>query len=480
MKDMVLIMSDQHGWDYTGFADERIDTPGLKKIAEEGLMFERCYCNSPLCVPSRMSFLSGKLPSQLGVFNNDAALGGDMPTIAHEMGRLGYQTVLAGRMHFKGEDQKHGFDERYCGDITSQFWGTGGKKRLDFGVYAGTTNRINCLNAVGGGISPVMLYDEMVFQSAMGFLEDWGKKKENGKPLFLVIGFYGPHFPFTCRNEDYLKYQSRFSIEECEKEARLPSLSAYNEFLQECAPEHMRNCKAAYCGLVEQLDRYVGELYNKIQAVEAGREYLFLYTSDHGEQLGKRKLFGKQTMYEAAVRIPLLAAGTGIAPGISKEPAGLLDVSRTLLEETGRNGNYSWHQGNKLDFSGSRNEKSRLVRIQQMVGSDDSPQLIEAVVLGQYKIVKSGNETIYLYDLQEDPDEEHDLSLTREGLLKKLMKQIEESGGFLSKHEVKYLSDREREARDGQRRLKAWGQAKEPEEWATMKIDKNTLINPRE
>lgn len=54
MKDMVLIMSDQHGWDYTGFADERIETPGLKKVAEEGLLFERCYCNSPLCVPSRM------------------------------------------------------------------------------------------------------------------------------------------------------------------------------------------------------------------------------------------------------------------------------------------------------------------------------------------------------------------------------------------------------------------------------------------
>lgn len=234
-----------------------------------------------------------------------------------------------------------------------------------------------------------------------------------------MIGFYGPHFPFTCRNEDYLKYQSRFTIEECEKEARIPSSSAYHEFQQECAPEHMRNCKAAYCGLVEQLDRYVGELYNKIKTVEAGREYLFLYTSDHGEQLGKRKLFGKQTMYEAAVRIPLLAAGTGIAPGISKEPAGLLDVSRTLLEETGRNENYSWHQGKRLDFSGSRSEKSRLVRIQQMVGSDDSPQFIEAVVLGQYKLVKSGNETICLYDLQEDPDEEHDLSMTREGLLKK-------------------------------------------------------------
>ena len=101
------------------------------RIAGEGLYFERCYCNAPLCVPSRMSFLSGKLPSDLNIFNNDTVLPADVPTIAHALGAAGYHTVLIGRMHFKGDEQKHGFDERLVGDITSQYWGTtGGFRRL--------------------------------------------------------------------------------------------------------------------------------------------------------------------------------------------------------------------------------------------------------------------------------------------------------------------------------------------------------------
>ena len=71
MRDILLVLSEQHGWACTGFADELLDTPNLKRIAQEGCLWERCYCNAPLCVPSRMSFLTGLLPSELGIFNND-------------------------------------------------------------------------------------------------------------------------------------------------------------------------------------------------------------------------------------------------------------------------------------------------------------------------------------------------------------------------------------------------------------------------
>ena len=93
MKDILLVLSDQHGWAYTGFADELLDTPNLKRIAGEGCLWERCYCNAPLCVPSRMSFLTGLLPSELGIFNNDTTLPVDMPTIAHDY----YFPVLGNR-----------------------------------------------------------------------------------------------------------------------------------------------------------------------------------------------------------------------------------------------------------------------------------------------------------------------------------------------------------------------------------------------
>src|SRR5699024_10107743 len=94
-------------------------------------------------------------------------------------------------------------------------------------------------------------------------------------------------------------------------------------------------CRAAYCGLVETLDGYVGQLYDVFCGMEqrAGRQYAFLYTSDHGEQLGKRKIFGKQTLYEDAVRVPFIAAGSGCSSGSGRmeAPLSLLDISKGIM-----------------------------------------------------------------------------------------------------------------------------------------------------
>ena len=244
MKDIMLIMSDQHGGAYTGMEDDRVRTPALMRIAGEGLYFERCYCNAPLCVPSRMSFLSGKLPSDLNIFNNDTVLPADVPTIAHALGAAGYHTVLIGRMHFKGDEQKHGFDERLVGDITSQYWGTGGKERVDFGAYTGTTNRKHCLEAVGGGISPVMAYDREVYECALRYLE-----REHEEPLFLVVGFYSPHFPFVAEPDTYQLYKKQFAGE---VRPAVAPLRFYEDYVMECSEEKAVCCKAAYCGAVEE------------------------------------------------------------------------------------------------------------------------------------------------------------------------------------------------------------------------------------
>ena len=210
-RDILLVMSDQHSWTATGFCDGRLDTPQMERIAAEGSLFESCYCTGPICVPSRMSFLTGKMPSELEIFNNDSALASDVPTIAHDMGALGYHTVLLGRMHFKGDDQNHGFMERRCGDITSQYWGTGGGRREDFGDYRGTTNRKHCLKMAGGGMSPVMYYDRLILEEVLQFLKNW-QKKRNRPPLFLIVGFYSPHFPFVSESELFSKYRERISV----------------------------------------------------------------------------------------------------------------------------------------------------------------------------------------------------------------------------------------------------------------------------
>lgn len=93
-----------------------IKTPNIDALAAKSAVFSSAYCASPLCAPSRSSLVTGQLPSQIGAWDNASPLGCEAPTYAHYLRREGYETVLAGKMHFIGE-QLHGYEERLTSDI---------------------------------------------------------------------------------------------------------------------------------------------------------------------------------------------------------------------------------------------------------------------------------------------------------------------------------------------------------------------------
>lgn len=93
-----------------------IKTPNIDRLAAKSAKFSSAYCASPLCAPSRASLVTGQVPSRVGVWDNASPLGCDAPTYAHYLRREGYETVLAGKMHFIGE-QLHGYEERLTSDI---------------------------------------------------------------------------------------------------------------------------------------------------------------------------------------------------------------------------------------------------------------------------------------------------------------------------------------------------------------------------
>jgi len=94
--------------------DSVIKTPHLDELAKTGVNFASAYCNSPLCAPSRFTMCTGQLPSKIGGYDNASILGPEVPTYAHYLRREGYETALAGKMHFIGPDQLHGFEHRYA------------------------------------------------------------------------------------------------------------------------------------------------------------------------------------------------------------------------------------------------------------------------------------------------------------------------------------------------------------------------------
>src|SRR5215831_18557284 len=111
--NILLVMFDQLSpQSLPAYGHPLVQAPHLQALAEGGVVFDSAYCNSPLCAPSRFSMMAGQLPSRIAAWDNAAEFPSSVPTYAHYLRRLGYRTCLAGKMHFVGPDQLHGFEER--------------------------------------------------------------------------------------------------------------------------------------------------------------------------------------------------------------------------------------------------------------------------------------------------------------------------------------------------------------------------------
>ena len=116
--NVLFVMADQlSARTLPAYGNPVVDAPNLAALAREGVVFESAYCNSPLCAPSRASLLTGQLVSALGAYDNAAEWPASVPTVAHYLRASGYFTCLAGKMHFLGPDQLHGFEERITTDV---------------------------------------------------------------------------------------------------------------------------------------------------------------------------------------------------------------------------------------------------------------------------------------------------------------------------------------------------------------------------
>ena len=109
--NILLVMADQLAAAHLpAYGNAAVQAPRLTELARDGVVFESAYCASPLCAPSRFSLLAGRRPSSIAAYDNAAELPAGTPTIAHVLRAAGYETTLAGKMHFVGPDQLHGFE----------------------------------------------------------------------------------------------------------------------------------------------------------------------------------------------------------------------------------------------------------------------------------------------------------------------------------------------------------------------------------
>jgi choline-sulfatase len=339
--NFVVIISDQHSPHFLGCTgNSLVRTPHLDALAARGTVFDATYCGAPLCVPSRMTFMTGRHCSDIGVWTNGCMLPSDIPTFAHGLGAAGYETVLGGRMHFVGPDQRHGFEKRIIGDVLSPLPGGPGP---DLGhIPTGTTGQTHrAVEIAGPGRTAYQAFDVDVTDTCRRFLEERDGGDEE-RPFCLVVGYVLPHCPFICPKELYEEYLKKIDVPQLPGgylEQLHPALRLWREVrgVDGLNEEQIRSARAAYYGLVTFMDEQIGRLLKTLTDSSFGEETVVVYTSDHGEMAGEHGMWWKSSFYEGSARVPAIWSW----PGRVREGArvgavnSLLDIGPTLLDLAG-------------------------------------------------------------------------------------------------------------------------------------------------
>ena len=177
-----------------------VRAPHISQLAQDSVVFDSAYTKSPLCAPARASMLAGRYTPSIGAWDNGAPLASDQPTMAHHLRTLGYSATLAGKMHFIGADQLHGYETRLTTDIYP----------ADFAWTANWSRPPTEPNPAGVSMRPVleagpclrnmqMDYDEEVQFQAKQWLWDRARQRNNTKPFFLTVSYTPPH-PLPARS----------------------------------------------------------------------------------------------------------------------------------------------------------------------------------------------------------------------------------------------------------------------------------------
>ncbi len=319
-----------------------VKAPRLDALAAAGAVFENAYCNSPLCAPSRFSMLTARLPSTIGAYDNAAEFPADRPTFVHELRRAGYRTALAGKMHFVGPDQMHGFEERLTTDIyPADFgwtpdWQRPAERQDYFHTMLSVVEADACVRS-----QQIDFDDEVAFQAGR-WLYDAARDSDD-RPFFLLASFSHPHDPYTIGEAYWNRYQAA-DIDL----PRVPALAAgdHDPHSRRIADaiglwdwhigeDHVRKARRAYYGAISYLDDKVGELLDILESCNLADDTIVIFTSDHGDMLGERGLWFKMVFFEWALRVPLVVRLPGAAPRRLDEAVSLLDIYPTLLDLAG-------------------------------------------------------------------------------------------------------------------------------------------------
>lgn len=420
---MLLIVVDQLGAPWLPvYGHPVVQAPSLDELAGEGVVFDNAYCPSPLCAPSRASMLTGRLPSETGVFDNAAELPASTPTLAHRLRAEGYSTCLAGKMHFVGPDQLHGFDERLTTDIyPADFeWTPDWRRPLgDPLPWYHTTESIR--TPAPSETSMQVEYDEEVAFRAVRHLHDVARNRR-ARPFFLCASFTHPHDPWEVPSRYWDRYEVGSIGPPAVAAPPLEATDPHSRRLREMCgidaaqltAEEIRTARHGYYAAISYVDEKIGQLLDTLRATGLDEQTTVVATSDHGEMLGERGLWFKMSFHEPSARVPLIVRPAGRrASRRVDEPVSLVDLVPTLVEvATGRPpGPEQRLDGRSLVAlldGGSGSEPSPPVLAEYLAEGVTAPAVM--IRRGRWKYIACPGDPDLLFDMAADPSEVENLA----------------------------------------------------------------------
>ena len=512
--NFIVIHTDQQRWDCVGAAGLRkgIYTPYIDSIAYQGAYCSSAYATCPICIPQRLSLLTGQSTQKHGLFGNVGIPYLPLETtLPAEMRRGGYQTAMVGRtMHTYPATHAYGFEYYLPGDPSSElkdstdpfFTYLRDNTPRDAGGYYGCGAINNSRAAEPFHLQDHFHQTKWATNRALDFLDN----RDVSRPYMLFVGFYAPHSPHNPPTEFFDRYLSRDDLDkpaiaDWDVKPKNSGISISEHV--DLKGEELRAMRAGYYGNIAFLDSQIGRILSRVMFE---RNTYIIFTSDHGELLGDHYLTQKNQPYEGSAHIPFVIMGPGIEQGIRIDrPIGWHDIMPTILELAGlpvpesvdgqsmvpllRQEDTPWRDYLHGECVAHRYgaPPPKLLEGPRDLTQEDGSQYLTDGKVKYIWYVTSGTEQ--LFDVEHDAGEQHDLScdpawqetlaLWRERLIRELTGRPEgyTDGTRLIAGQTPRIMNDQMAALASQRRAEGFGLAYAPKANPLTKLEyTNTLM----
>lgn len=363
--NIILIMTDQQRADTIGALNAPwMKTPHMDRLATEGAAFTECFVTSPVCVGARASLFTGKYPHGCQIFSNFQPW---QPTWVGALADHGYHCVNIGKMHINPYDAPGGFHQRLIMENKDRplfleerdraiydEWDKALRARKlvkpsRYNRYAADPEGYKkALGAFVWDIDADMHPDTFIGETACWWIED----RKNTDPLFLQIGFPGPHPPYDPTAEALQAYADVDLPVPVTTEQELAAQPRAQKTLREnmvrnnfdsiawredLSAEDLLRLRRHYAANVSMIDQQIGQIMKALDARGYLDNALVVFTSDHADALGEHGHIQKWTMYDSVVRVPLIfwSKNLPIRKGTRNELVQMFDIAPTILEVAG-------------------------------------------------------------------------------------------------------------------------------------------------